>query len=140
LPIPVDQLLADVDIQDKDKLIESIQREQQAQQQQQQQMAQLQMQNQQIVNESLQSKAMSDRSLADERQGKLRLEQHQIATTHARAEHEKAAATYNAAKAAKEIESMGVDDFVKIINLIENISNRQDENQINQEVKYGTQP
>lgn len=134
LPIPVDQLLADVDIQDKDKLIESIQQQQQAQQQQQEKMAQLQMQNQQIVNESLQSKAMSDRALGHEREGKMRLEQHQIATAHAKAEHEKAAATYNAAKAAKEIESMGVEDFVKIITLIENITNRQDEKALKQEV------
>lgn len=140
LPIPVDQLLADVDIQDKDKLIESIQQQQQAQQQQQEQMAQLQMQNQKIVNESLQSKAMSDRALGYEREGKLRLEQHQIATAHAKTEHEKAAATYNAAKAAKEIESMGVEDFVKIITLIENITNRQDEKELNQEVKNGIQP
>lgn len=140
LPIPVEQLLADVDIQDKDKLIESIEKQQQAQQQQQDQMAQLQMENQRIVNESLQSKAMSDRSLAHEREGKMRLEQHQIATAHAKTEHEKAAAIFNAAKAAKEIESMGVDDFVKIIGLIENITNSQNENQTNQqEVSNGTQ-
>src|SRR6202453_502893 len=43
LPIPPDQLLSDLTIQDKDKLIEAIQKTQQAQEQQQQQMAQLQM-------------------------------------------------------------------------------------------------
>ncbi len=137
LPIPVDQLLADLTIQDKDKMIEAIQQQQQAQQQQQEQMAKLQMENQQIVNESLQSKAMSDRSLAQEREAKGRLEQVQIETAHSRTEHENAAAIYNAAKAAREIESMGVQDFVSIFSLIQNIQNKQEEKQ---EVENGTQP
>jgi|HubBroStandDraft_2_1064218.scaffolds.fasta_scaffold00031_29 hypothetical protein len=139
LPIPVEQLLADVTLQDKDKLIESIQQQQQAQQQQQEQMAQLQMENQRIVNESLQSKAMSDRALAEERVRKGELEQFQIKTAFEKAEHEKAAATYNAVKAAKEVESMGVDDFVKIFTLIKNISNNKDKELNKQGVSNGTQ-
>jgi hypothetical protein len=139
-PIPPDQVMVDLDIQDKDELMQSIQQQQQAQQQQEQQMAQLQMQNQQIVNESLQSKAMSDRALAEERVQKGHLEQFQIETAFQKAEHEKAAATYNAVKAAKEVESMGIDDFVKIFTLIENIGNRKDEkNMNNQKVSNGTQ-
>lgn len=140
LPIPPDQLLADLTIQDKDKLVEAIQQQQQAQSQQQQQMAQLQMENQKIVNESLQSKAMSDRSLAQEREAKARLEQVEIQTAYNKSEHEKQAANYNAAKAAKEVESMGIDDFVKIYQLIENIQNRHDETMNKQsEVKNGPQ-
>lgn len=126
LPIPPDQLLEDLTIQDKDKLIQAIQQQQQAQQQQQQQMAELQMQNQQIVNESLQSKSMSDKALAQERIQKGQLEQFQIKTAFEKAEHEKAAATYNAVKAAKEVESMGVDDFIKIFTLIQNLGNSED--------------
>ena len=129
LPIPIDQLLADVDMQDKDKLIEAIQKQQQGQQQQQEQMAKLQMENQQIVNESLQSKAMSDRALAAEREMRGRLEQYEIQTKFNESEHQKAAATLDKAKAAKEIESMGVEDFVKIFNLIQNIQSGQDEKQ-----------
>jgi hypothetical protein len=138
-PIPPEQVLQDLDIQDKDKLMEAIQKQQQAQQQQQEQMAQLQMQNQQIVNESLQSKAYSDRSLGEERQGKMRLEQVQIQTAHNKAEHEKAAATLDAVKAAKEVESMSVDDFVKVFTLIQNIQKGQNEKE-QQGVKNGTQP
>jgi hypothetical protein len=136
LPIPPDMLLKDLEIQDKDKLIESIQQQQQAQQQQQEQMAQLQMKNQQIVNESLESKAMSDRALGEERIQKGHLEQFQIKTALNKSEHEKQAATLNMVKAAHEVQSMKVDDFVKIFTLIENIQNRQDEslNQ-NNEVK-----
>lgn len=140
LPIPPDQLLSDLTIQDKDKLIQAIQQQQQAQEQQQSQMAQLQMQNQQIVNESLQSKAFSDRALAEERIQKGHLEQFQIETAHNKSEHEKAAATLNAVKAAKEVESMGVDDFIKIFTLIQNINKNENESNSKQEVKNGTQP
>jgi hypothetical protein len=127
LPIPPDQLLQDLTIQDKDKLIESIQSQQQAQQQQQEQMAQLQMQNQQIVNESLQSKAMSDRALAEERIQKGQLEQFQIMTAHNKSEHEKSAATLNTVKAAKELETMDVDNFEKIVRLIHDIQSASNE-------------
>ncbi len=139
-PIPPDQVMADLDIQDKDKLMESIQKQQQAQQQQEQQMAQLQMENQKIVNESLQSKAMSDRALADEREKKGRLEQMSVMTKYNESEHMKALAVLDKVKAAKEIESMGVEDFVKVFSLIENIRKREDENQLKQqEVVNGPQ-
>ena len=137
LPIPVDQLLEGVDMQDKDKLIESIEKQQQAQQQQQDQMAKLQMENQQIVNESLQSKAMSDRALAAEREMRGRLEQYEIVTKHNESEHQKAGAILDKAKAAKEIESMGVDDFIKVFSLIQNIQSGQDKKE-QQEVSNGT--
>lgn len=135
LPIPPDQLLEDLTIQDKDKLIEAIQQQQQQQQQNEQQMAQLQMENQQIVNESLQSKALSDRSLAAEREMRGRLEQYQIMTKHAETEHQKSESALATVKAAKEIESMGIDDFVKVFTLIENIRSGQDEVAKNQGVK-----
>lgn len=133
LPIPPEMLLEDLTIQDKDKLIEAIQATQKQQQEQQNQMAQLQMQNQQIVNESLQSKALSDRALAEERNRKGELEQVQIITQFEKAEHEKQAATYNAVRAAKEVESMGIDDFVKIFDLIQNISNSKNNIEVKQE-------
>ena len=141
LPIPPDILLADLQIQDKDKMIEAIQKQQEAQQKQQEQMAQLQMENQKIVNESLQSKAMSDRSLAEERMHKGRLEQVQIQTAHNKSQHELAAATLDTVKAAHEVQSMKIEDFVKVFSLIESIQKRQDETAIQQqEVSNGTQP
>ena len=138
LPIPPAMLLEDLVIQDKDKLIESIEQSQQQEQQQQQQMAQLQMENQQIVNESLQSKAMSDRSLANEREMRGRLEQMEIMTKYNESEHMKALTTLDNAKAAKEIESMGVEDFVKISTLIQNIQNSKDKKVEKQGVSNGT--
>jgi len=133
LPIPPDMLLQDLDIQDKDKLIESIQQQQQQQAQQQEQMAKLQMENQQIVNESLQSKALSDRSLAEERMMRGRLEQVEVETKHAETQHQMSESALATVKAAKEVESMHVDDIVKIFTLIENIRKGQSETDIKQQ-------
>jgi hypothetical protein len=127
LPIPVDMLLSDLEIQDKDKMIEAIQKKQEQESQMQQQQAQLMMQNQQVVNNSLESKAMSDKALAEERLQKGRLEQFQIMTAMNKSEHEKTSATLNTVKAAAEVRSMGVEDFVKIFSLIENINSKEDE-------------
>jgi hypothetical protein len=125
LPIPVDMLISDLTIQDKDKMVKAMQEQQQQQAKQQEQMAQLQMENQKIVNESLQSKAMSDRALAEERIQKGHLEQFQIMTAHNKAEHEKASATLDTVKAAKELETVDVDNFEKIVRLIHDIQTEQ---------------
>lgn len=140
LPIPVDMLLSDLDIQDKDKMIEAIQQQQEQDRQMQQQSAQLQMQNQQVVNESLQSKAESDRSLAQERMAKGRLEQVQIMTAYNKSEHEKTSAILNTVKAAAEVDSMGINDFVSVFTLIENMKNNEDKKVTQQEgISNGTQ-
>lgn len=133
-PIPPDQVLVDLDIQDKDQLIEAIQKQQQQQQQNEQQMAELQMQNQQVVNESLQSKAISDRSLAAEREMRGRLEQVSIHTKFNESEHQKALTALDTAKAAKEIESMGVKDFVDVFSLIQSMKemeNTKEQQEVN---------
>jgi hypothetical protein len=51
-------------------------------------------------------------------------------TKYNESEHMKNLAVLDKVKAAKEVESMGVDDFVKVFNLIENIQKRQDEKEI----------
>lgn len=132
-PISPEMLLEDLSIQDKDKMIAQIQAQQQQQQQQQQQMAELQMENQRIVNESLQSKAMSDRALANEREQKGQLEQMEIVTKYNESERMKATTMLEEAKTAHEIQTMGVDNFVKIIELIQNIQTGNDQ-EVNKEV------
>lgn len=139
IPIPPEVLFDNADMQDKDKIIQVMQQQQQAQQQQQQQMAELQMQNQQIVNESLQSKALSDRSLAAEREMRGRLEQVSIHTKFNESEHQKALTALDTAKAAKEIESMGVKDFVDVFSLIQNMKEIENAKE-QQEVKNVSQP
>jgi hypothetical protein len=127
LPIPVEMLLSDLEIQDKDKMIAAIQEGQKKQEEMQQKQAELMMQNQQVVNNSLASKAESDKALAQERLQKGQLEQFQIMTALNKSEHEKTSAVLNTVKAAAEVQSMGIDDFVKVFTLIDNMKKREDE-------------
>ncbi len=138
MQIPPSYLLENVVIQDKDKLIAAVEEQQQQQQQMEQQQMQLQMQNQQIVNESLQSKAESDRALAQERVQKGQLEQVSIMTKYNESEHQKASATLDMVKAAKEVQSMHIDDFVKVFGLINEIKNGQDKNLLEQSKQQQT--
>ena len=125
IPIPMANLLEDLTIQDKDKMLETMEKESQQKQQMEQQMNQLQMQNQQIVNESLQSKAQSDRALAGERMQKGQLEQAQIVMKLHEAEHQKAAASLDLIKGAKEMQNMDIDNFTKILGLIHSITSSE---------------
>ena len=140
LPIPVEMLLSDLEIQDKDKMIEAIQQQQQKQEQMQQQQAELMMQNQQVVNNSLESKAQSDKALAQERLQKGKLEQFQILTALNKSEHEKTSAVLNTVKAAAEVQSMGIEDFVKVFTLIDNMKKSQNEMATKSGEKNVTQP
>ncbi len=145
LPIPVDQLLSDLTIQDKDKLVEAIQQTQQRQQQMEMEAHKLQMQNQQVVNNSLEAKAESDRSLGQERLAKIQLDKALNEERIARAHEERDQGTLAKIKAVKEFETMDTDNFVKVFELIHSISNSQYEREIQQQqnsqqgVKNGTQ-
>lgn len=126
LPIPVDMLLQDVDLQDKDKLIQAIQQQQQQQAEQQQQMAQLQMENQRIVNDSLIAKQHADNSLGEERLAKIQLDRALNEERIARAHEERDQGTLAKIKAVKEFENMDIDNFVKIMSIINDITNKQE--------------
>ncbi len=153
LPIPVDMLLADLSIQDKDKMVEAIQKQQQQQEQMQMEAHKLQMQNQQVVNNSLESKAFSDQSLGQERLAKIQLDRALNEERMARAYEERDQGTLAKIKAVKELETMDTDNFVKIFDLIQNISNSQHDKEMRQHevsqkqqqisqqgAKNGTQP
>ncbi len=153
LPIPVDQLLSDLTIQDKDKMIEAIQKQQERQQQMEEQQFKLQMQNQQVVNNSLEAKAFSDQSLGQERLAKIQLDNALNQERIARAYEERDQGTLAKIKAVKEFETMDTDNFVKIFDLIQNISNSQHDKEMRQQeisqnqqqisqkgAKNGTQP
>lgn len=132
LPVPVDLLLKDLAIEDKDEFIQGIKQQQEQQNQQQQAMAKAQLENQQIVNNSLLSKAESDKALAQERMHKGRLEEMQIETAFNKSKHELASATLDAVKTAKEIESADYENLKTVFTLIENIQKPQDGNIQNQ--------
>lgn len=130
LPIPVDQLLADLTIQDKDKMVEAIMRQQEQQNKMAQQQAELQLKNQEIVNDSLQSKAMADRSLGAERLAKIQTDKAINEERLSRAHEERDQGTLAKIKAAKELQTMDVDNFVKVFQMVEQMTSREENKQM----------
>ena len=61
----------------------------------------------------------------------------QIETAYNKSKHELASATLDNVKAAKEVQSMHIEDFVKIYSLIENIQKRHDDTNLKQQELQG---
>lgn len=137
IPVPMESLLEDLTIQDKDKMMEQINQSMQQQQQQAQQQSELQMQNQQIVNESLQSKSASDQSLAAERMNKINLDKALSEERIAKAQEDRDSGTLAKIKTAKELQGMDLDNFEKVVRLIDDLQHRDNESQrANKELEH----
>ena len=121
IPIPTSYLIDNMQIPDKDQLIQQIQQTEQQQMQQEQQMQQLQMQQLQVDNETKISYAEAQKSLAAERMNKTRLDAALSAERLQRADEDRTGAVLNLIKAAKEIQGMEIDQLERAINMIKSL-------------------
>ena len=137
IPIPTEHLLNLVQVPDKDDLIKSIMKTEQAQQQQAQQMAQLQMQQLQVDNETKLSYAQSQKALAAERMNKVHLDEAVSAERLKRADEDRSSAILNLVKAAKELKSLDLEQIEKALALAQAIGAEEEPTQPTQE---STQP
>lgn len=119
VPIPTEYIIENMQLPNKNKLIETITKQEQAQQQQQQQMEQLQMQNMAIDNETKVSYAESQQALAAERMNKVRLDAALSAERKERADEDRTGAFLNLVKAIKEIEGMDVEQMAKGLEMMQ---------------------
>lgn len=117
IPIPTSYLINNMQIPDKDELIEEVMRTEQEQAQQQQQMAQLQMQQLQVDNETKLSYAESQKALAAERINKTGLDAALSAERIQRADEDRTGSILNLIKAAKEIQGMDIEQLERAINI-----------------------
>lgn len=113
IEIPVGYLLENMQLPNKDKLIEEITANMQKAQQQQQQMEELQMQQLMVENETKVSYAEGQRALAAERLNKVNLDAALSAERIQRAEEDKTGAFLNLAKALKELEGMEISQIAE---------------------------
>jgi hypothetical protein len=130
VPIPTEYLLDNMQLPDKNELIEKITKQEQAQYQQEQQMAQLQMQQLHVDNETKISYAEGQRALAAERLNKIRLDAAVSAERIQKSEEESTGAFLNLVKAVKEIEGMGVEQIAQAVQIMKttqemHLSNKQ---------------
>jgi hypothetical protein len=118
VPIPTEYLIKNMNIPDKDELIESINKTEQAQQQQQAKMENLQMQQMQVDNETKISYAEGQKALAAERINKTRLDAALSAERIKRADEDRSASILNLIKAAKEIQGMDLEQIERAMNIV----------------------
>jgi hypothetical protein len=119
VPIPTEYILENMQLPNKDELIQKIQEQEQAQQQQEQQMAQLQMQQMDVDNQTKVSYAEAQQSLAAERMNKVRLDAALSAERMQRADEDRTGAFLNLVKAIKEIEGMDVEQMARGLEMMQ---------------------
>ena len=115
--VPDDLLLEASTVQDKKKLVEAVQRNQQQAQQLQQMQLQASMQEQQARTQLAQARAQADRGLGLERLSRIDENQALAVERRAEAEKDQEAALLNLVKALKEIESIDIIHLEKLIAL-----------------------
>ena len=125
IPIPTEYLIKNMNIPDKDELIEQITKNEQAQQEQQQAMAQLQMQQIQVDNQTKMSYAQSQQALASERMNKVQLDAALSAERIQRADEDRTASALNLVKAAKEIQGMNLEQLERAVELAKRLSEEE---------------
>lgn len=125
IPIPTEYLLKNMNIPEKDELIQQIMQQEQAQQQQQEQMAQLQMQQMQVETETKLSYAEGQKALATERLNKTKLDAALSAERIQQAQQDRSGAVLNLVKALKEIQGMDFDHLERAIGIAQMLGDQE---------------
>ena len=137
VPIPTEYILENMQLPNKDELIQKIIQQEGEQREQQQQMAQLQMQQLQVDNETKLSYAEGQKALAAERINKTRLDAALSAERMQRADEDRTGAFLNLVKAVKEIENMDVEQIAQAVQIMKTT---QEMHGMNQEMQQPMAP
>lgn len=128
IPVPDDVLIETSTLQNKDKLIEAIQQENQRKQQMEQQQAESTMMEQRARSELAQARAQADRGLGEERISRVRQNESQAIENifdaqekDAQSKERRASALLEHIKALKEIEGIDIDHVERLSALAEQI-------------------
>ena len=138
IPIPTSFLLDNMNIVDKDELIEQIQQNEQAQQQQEQQLAQSQMQLQKVDMETKLAYAEAQKSLAAERLNKTRLDAAISAERLQRSDEERTGSILNLIKGVKEIQQMDTAHIQQAVELIKSIGEDEESGETKEKIESMT--
>lgn len=114
-------LLEAATLQDKKKLVESVEKREQAVQQQQQEVHQYQMALQQAQIESMKSKSMADQGLGMERASRVEENRALAVERIAESQNQRSLAVYHEIKAAQELELMDTDALQRMFTLIHSL-------------------
>jgi len=120
--VPLDEIVEAMTVQNKDRIIEKIQKRQEAMEQQQQKMQELQMQQMQIDNMTKVAYAHSQEGLASERVAKIKTDQAVAQDKLRRAHQEDTHSLLNVIKALKELQSMDLSNLMQGIQILQTLS------------------
>jgi hypothetical protein len=123
VPVPSKTLLESSTLQNKDKLIEDIQAEEQQQAQMAQKQAEYEQRVQMATIKSLESKSMADQGLGLERVARIEENRALAEERMAEANNQRSMSVYHEIKAMKEIESIDVVQLHKLAQIVETIKN-----------------
>ena len=122
VPIPPTYLIDQMNLPDKDKLIEGMMQQEKAKAEQEQQMMQLQMQQMHVENETKMSYAEGQQALAIERLNKTKLDAALSAERLQRADEDRTASALNMIKAVKELQGMDLDHIERSLRVVEQLT------------------
>jgi len=125
IPIPNDVIIEAATLQNKKKLIESMQQAEQQQAQVAQSQMESQMQEQQARTELAQARAVADRGLGIERASRVQENQALAVERRAEAEKDRDMAVLNLARALKELEGVDLDNIMKLATLARVVSSKE---------------
>lgn len=117
VPIPTSYLIKNMNIPDKNELIEQIEAQEKQEQDQQQLMNQIQMQQMQVDSETKLSYSEAQHALASERMNKTKLDAALSAERMQRADEDRTGALLNLIKAAQEIKNLDLDHLTKALQI-----------------------
>lgn len=131
IPITDEDMIESATLQNKNKIIENMQRQKESAMQQQQQMAQAQMQEQQARAQLAQARAMADMGLYAERTSRVEENRALAIQKLAEANNQDEQAVLNKVKALKELEQMDLAHLQAIINMANALKASEREQTIN---------
>jgi hypothetical protein len=142
--MPEDEIIECMTIQNKDRIIEKIQKRQEAAAKQAEEVHAMQMKQFDVENQTKIAYANSQNGLAKERIAKIQLDKALNAERIQRAEEDKTAGVLNLVKAFKELQSIDLNHLSQYLEIVEKLKGEEEvsadssaEKPIKQEVSYG---
>jgi hypothetical protein len=124
---PPDEIIEAMTIQNKDRIMQKMARNQKAQQEQQQKMAEMQMQQMEVENAAKMADAQSKQALGNERMAKIQTDRAIAEDKLAKSGTEETAAILNIIKAIKELEDMDIAQVAQKLQVLQMIQPEVDE-------------
>jgi len=118
-------ILEQITIQDKSKLMQAIEQEQQQAAQMQQQQAQVAMAELQSRAQYSQAKSMSEQALADERHARVQVEAYQVAEKIAETHKQEEEALLNKVRVLKELEGLDLSHLKELISMAQMLNQQE---------------